>query len=337
MIEALDYIEMLRPGLYVMELEETSGKGKDKYLSSFREVRLEDMRELNRLERRDEKPFEVVEEVSVLNEKIYSLYGRPIVKSLVNETTAELNRTMHPLRLQRWFFSDLNPMMRPLSAMATTVKSGRKPVSEDNPFRRLEAAWSDMITGSLNMYRDLRDAASEAAFFQIYGSMIALGVSGDVKLGQAAEAKLDPREHPFIKETLARIEKGGFPEALARIGAILGRFAGAIPLTRLEMGEEVVRQDKVLSKLTEDERRELVSEAGVMALLEPERTLHALPLLLTKKEDRDRVMSFLNWGLALEGITKEQRDMAGRIIDVIKAGTSPGAPAGKGRKKAPAG
>ncbi|MBP1721372.1 MAG: hypothetical protein H6Q50_884, partial [Deltaproteobacteria bacterium] len=41
MIEALDYIEMLRPGLYVMELEETSGKGKDKYLSSFREVRLE--------------------------------------------------------------------------------------------------------------------------------------------------------------------------------------------------------------------------------------------------------------------------------------------------------
>ena len=335
MIEALDYIEMLRPGLYVMELEETSGKGKDKYLSSFREVRLEDMRELNRLERRDEKPFEVVAEVSALNEKVYSLYGRPIVKSLVNETTAELGRTMHPLRAQRWFFSDLNPMMRPLSAMASTVKAGRKPVSEDNPFRRLETAWSDMITGSLNMYRDLRDAASEAAFFQIYGSMIALGVSGDVKPGEAAGAKLDPREHPFIKETLARIEKGGFPEALSRIGALLGRFAGAIPLTRLEMGEEVVRQDKVLSKLTEDERRKLVSEAGVMALLEPERTLHALPLLLTEKEGRDRVMSFLNWGLALEGITKEQRDMADRIIDVIKAGTSPSTPAGAGKKKSP--
>ncbi len=41
-VEALDYIEVLRPGLYVMEMEETSGKGKDRYLSSFREIRLED-------------------------------------------------------------------------------------------------------------------------------------------------------------------------------------------------------------------------------------------------------------------------------------------------------
>ena len=68
-IEALEYIEMLRPGLYVMELQETSGKGKDKYLSSFREVRLEDMRNLNRLERRDEKPFEFVAEVSLTERK----------------------------------------------------------------------------------------------------------------------------------------------------------------------------------------------------------------------------------------------------------------------------
>ena len=76
-IEALDYIEMLRPGLYIMELEETSGTGKDKYISSFREVNLEDRRKLNRLERKDEKPFEVVAEVSVMNEKAYALFGGP--------------------------------------------------------------------------------------------------------------------------------------------------------------------------------------------------------------------------------------------------------------------
>jgi pimeloyl-ACP methyl ester carboxylesterase len=335
-IEALDYIEMLRPGLYVMELEETSGKGKDKYLSSFREVRLEEMRELNRLERKDEKPFEVVAEVSALNEKVYALYGRPIVKSLVNETTAELGRTMHPLRAQRWFFSDMNPMMRPLSAMASTVKAGRKPVSEDNPFRRLEAAWSDMITGSLNMYRDLRDAASEAAFFQIYGSMIALGVSGGVKPGEAVGAKPDPRGLPFVQEALARIEKGGFPEAVARIGALVGRFAGSIPLTRLELGEKIVSQDEVLSKLTDDERRALTSDASVMALLEPERTLHALPLLLPGKADRERAMFFLEYGRKMDGITKEQIDMIDRIIKLIKPEASGDKPAGAGRKKASA-
>ena len=42
-----------------------------------------------------------------------------------------------------------------------------------------------MITASWNLYRDLRDAGSEAAFFQIYGSMIALGSSGDVQTGHS--------------------------------------------------------------------------------------------------------------------------------------------------------
>ena len=135
-VEALDYIEMLRPGLYVMELQETSGKGKDKYLSTFREVRLEDMRNLNRLERRDEKPFEVVAEVSLMNEKAYALFGRPLVKSMVNEKTAELGRNLHPLRVQRWFFSDFNPVMWPVAAMASTVKAGRKPVEAGNPWQQ---------------------------------------------------------------------------------------------------------------------------------------------------------------------------------------------------------
>jgi hypothetical protein len=317
-IEALDYIEMLRPGLYVMELQETSGKGKEKYLSSFREVRLEDMRELNRLERKDEKPFEVVAEVSLMNEKAYSLFGRPIVKSMVNEKTAELSRNLHPLRMQRWFFSDLNPIMWPVGVMASKVEADRKPVTDDNPFRRLEEMGSEMITASWNFYRDMRDAASESAFFRIYGSMIALGASGDVKTGPQPLTKPDSRELPFVKEALAQIEKGGYPEALARIGALTGQFAGAIPLDRLQMTEEFFRSDKVLSKITEDEARRLRSEAGVMVLMEPERTLRALPMLLAKKEERELVMALLEkWGMTLEGITKEQRDMVGKITAVL--------------------
>ena len=326
-IEALDYIEMLRPGLYVMELQETSGKGKDKYLSSFREVRLEDMRNLNRLERRDEKPFEVVAEVSELNEKAYSLFGRPIVKSMVNEKTAELGRNLHPLRMQRWLLSDLNPIMWPVGEMASKVEADRKPASQDNPFRRLEEMGSEMITASWNLYRDMRDAESEAKFFQIYGSMIALGASGDVKPGLQHEAKPDPRDLPFVKDALAKIETGGYPEALVRIAGLVGRFAGTIPLMRLEKASEIVRSDKVLAKITEEDMRLLRAQAEVMALLEPERTLRALPLLLHKKEDLERAMSFLEWGLNLEGLTKEQRDEIGKITAVLsekKAGAGAG-------------
>jgi pimeloyl-ACP methyl ester carboxylesterase len=327
-VEALDYIEMLRPGLYVMELQETSGKGKDRYLSTFREVKLEEMRNLNRMQRKDEKPFEVVAEVSVLNEKAYALFGRPLVRSMVNETTAQMGRTFHPNRSQRWIFSDFNPVMWPVAAMAQNIKANRKTVEPGNPWRKLEAIGSEMITASWNLIRDMRDAASESLFFQIYGSMLALGASGDVKPAPAVEEKPDPREMPFAKEALAQIEKGGYPEALARMGALLGQYAGPIPLNRLAMTDEFIQSDKILSKISEDEARRLRSEAGVMALLEPERTLNALPKLLSKKEDRERAIQILEWGLALEGITTEQRDMGQKMMDLLKSGNST---AGKGK------
>ncbi len=333
-IEALDYIERLRPGLYVMDLQETSGTGKDKYLSSFREVRLEDMREFNRLQRKDEKAFEVVAEVSLLNEKAYSLFGRPIVKSMVNEKTAELGRNLHSLRVQRWLLSDINPIMWPVGVMASKVEANRKQAPQDNPFRRLEEVGSEMITAFWNFYRDMRDAESEAKFFHIYGSMIALGASGDVKTGLQPQQQPDPRELPFVKESLANIQKGGYAEAAARISALVGRFAGAIPLLRLEKAEEIVRSDKVLSKLTEDQMRHLRSEAGVMALLEPEFTLHALPKLLSDKEDRDRAMSILEWGKSLEGLTKEQLDMIGQIIAVLSEKEAVAGAGNSSKKKA---
>ncbi len=325
-IEALDYIELLRPGLYVMEIEETSGQGRDKYLSSFREVRLEDIRKLNRLGRKDERPFEVVAQVSSMNERAYALFGRPLVRSMVNETVAEMGRTLHPMRAQRWSLSDYNPFMWPVAAMASAVRKDRRPASEDNLFRRLESRWSEMISGSLDLYRDLRDATREATFFMIYGSMIALGATGNGKTGLRPETKVDPREVPYVIEILAGIEKGGYPEAVARIGALVGRYAGAIPLYRLEMAEDFIRSDDKLSRLSEDDLRRLRSEAGVMVLLEPEHTLKALPRLLSDPGDRQRIVSLLEWGMSLEGVTREQREMGKTIIELLKAegaGVSP--------------
>jgi len=333
-IEALDYIEMLRPGLYLMELKETSGTGKNKYVSSFREVTLEDRRKLNRLERKDEKPFEVVAEVSVMIEKAYALFGRPIVRSMVNELTAQLGRTMHPMRRKHWFFSDLNPMMWPVAAMAPAIKAGRKPAADDNPFRRLEDAGSEMITASLNLYRDLRDASSESVFFQIYGSMIALGATGDVKFGPPPVATPDPRQLPFVRTALAAIEEGGYKEALARIWSLVGQCADAIPLQRLEMADKILRSDEKLSKLSEDEMRRLRSEAEVVALLEPERTLRSLPLLLAKPEDKKRALSLIALVQSRVTLTQKQQDMVGKIIALLSAKEAGAVAGNASRKKA---
>jgi hypothetical protein len=311
---------MLQPGGYIMEIEETSATGKDKYLSTFREVSLEELRKHNKLERRDEKPFELVNEMSLLNEKAYAIYPRPFVKRFVNEKTAEIGRKMHPLRVQRWLFSDRNPLMWPVSPAASAVKSNRKPVKEDNPYRKLEETFSEMMTASLNLYRDLRDAASEAAFFQIYGSMITLGALGDVKPVIEPDAKVDPRKLPHVKEALTAIDKGGYAEAVARIGSLTAQYAAPIPLYTLEKASELVRSDEILSKLTEKQIRRIRSEAGVLALLEPEATLQALPKLLADPGDRRRALEVLQWGLKLDDVTAEQREILGRIQEVLSGG-----------------
>ncbi len=315
--EALDYIERLRPGLYVMEIEETSGRGKNTYASSFREIPLEELRKMNRVERRDEKPFELVAEVSAMNEEAYVLFGRPLVRKMVSEPAAQMGRTLHSLRAQRWIFSDSNPAMWPVEILAPAVKADRRQSSEDNPFRRLEGMWSETIKGCWDLFRDLRDGFNESAFFQTYGMLNAMGAPAGMVHEPLYDETVESRELPYVQDALAAIDRGGYPEAIARIIDLVGQYAGRIPLYHLERKDVFVRGDKVMSALSEEQLRQIRSDAGIMVHFEPERTLEALPLLLTDKRDRERVLSMLDKWMSLGGVSREQRDMVQRIKDLL--------------------
>jgi pimeloyl-ACP methyl ester carboxylesterase len=318
-VEVLKYIESLRPGLYVMEIHEVKGSnGKAEYEVTLEERRLEDLRRLNRLERRDEKPFEVVAEVSALTERAYTLFARPFVRPLVNEGTAELGRVFHPLRWQRWALSDLNPLLWPVPALASLVKAGRQAAPRDNPYRQLEKAVSGVITAWLDLYRDLRDAGMEALFFQIYGPAAIAGVVPEAA-PETGAAMRDPRELPLVRDALAAIGTGGYPEAVALIGALIGRGAGRIPLARLELVERFIRGDEVLSRLPADALRRIRAEQAVVAELEPERGLQSLPRLLADPADRQRILALLDEAVAAVEPTPEQQAMLDRIRGALGA------------------
>jgi tellurite resistance protein len=321
-VEVLKYIESLRPGLYLMEIEETTGpNGRSRYDVSIEERRLEDLRRINKLERRDEKAFEVVAEVSALGEKVYSLFVRPFLRPLVNEQMAELGRLFHPLRWQRWALSDINPFLWPLPAMATAVKANRKAAPPENPYRRIEKASSDTIIATLDLYRDLRDAALEAMFFQMYGPLAVLGLVED-SAGVAGLAVSDPRELPIVRDALAKIGKGGYAEAIALVGALVGKGAGRITPARLELVDRFVRSDKVLSRLPAEEVRRIKSEQAVIAELEPERGLESLAKLLADPKDRRRALAVLDEAVAAVEFTTEQQAMLDRVRAILggKAG-----------------
>jgi pimeloyl-ACP methyl ester carboxylesterase len=316
-VEVLKYIESLRTGLYLMEIEETKlSDGKSKYEVTIEERRLEDLRRINKLERRDEMPFEVVAEVSALGEKAYSLFVRPFLRPLVDEWMAELGRVFHPLRWQRWAVSDINPFLWPLPAMATTVKANRRAAPPENPYRRIEKVASDAIIATLDHYRDLRDAALEAMFFQIYGPPAVLGLVEE-PAGVTELAVSDPRELPLVQDALAGIGKGGYPEAIALIGALVGKGAGRITPARLELVDRFVRSDKVLSRIPAEEVRRIKSAQAVIAELEPERGLASLPKLLADPADRKRALAVLDEAVAAVRFTAQQHAMLDRVRAVL--------------------
>jgi pimeloyl-ACP methyl ester carboxylesterase len=297
-VSVLKSIEALPPGLYAMSIHERKAKdGKVEYDVDFEERRLEDIaKRLNRFERADEKPFEAVAAVSEFNQRAYELFAQPLVQSLSNEMTAKLARQFHPLRFQRWAFSDLNPWLAWLGPAAKMVKAQRQPLEPDAPTRKVEAMASEAISASLDYYRAVRDAMSEAMFFQTYGNVFSMYLADKRAADERkAERIAEPRDLPFVKEALAAIETGGYAEALARVGALLARRGAPLPLERLAMKQELMSDyKKLLPDLEPHEWRRVRGEQDLIVRYEPERALATLPLLLRDPADREKLVTLVN-------------------------------------------
>jgi hypothetical protein len=224
-----------------MQITEKKSNGeKPAYEVSFVELRLEEIvARLNRFKRADEKPFEATNVVAEYNQRTYELFGRPLVQSFANEYGAKLSRLFHPLRLQRWAFSDLNPSLWWLAPAAQAVKAQRQALGPDDPARRVESTVAEITSACLDFGRALRDTAAEATFFQVYGNIFAAYLGEEHAAGTEAQPT-DPRELPFVKEALASVDKGGYAEALARVAFLMAHKDEPLPLSRLHLAQELL-------------------------------------------------------------------------------------------------
>ena len=328
----LKSIEALPPGLYGMQItEKKDSGGKTAYEVNLVELRLEEVvTRLNRFKRVDEKPFEAAKVVSEFNQRAYELFGQPLVKALANEYGAKLSREFHPLRFQRWALSDLNPFLSWLAPAAQAVKAQRQALATDHPARQIESTASEMLSASLDCYRALRDAVAEATFFQVYGNLFTFYL-GDERDPEAVAPAVDPRELPFVKEALASIDKGGYPEALARVAFLMAHRDEPLPLSRLQLAQELIEEYRdLLPDLALDEARRIGGVQEIIARYEPDKAIETLPVLLAKREDRDRLFTLLERVLADKRVQRiqpsaEQTAMLARIRRALDwAGRRPG-------------
>lgn len=290
-IGLIDRIATLPPGLYAMDIVEESGPdGEPVYTASVTERRLEELCQLNHFERHDEIPFASVELVSELNERLYQLTLRPWLRALSNPASAALLRAFHPLRLERWSWTSLNPASAWLPYARNWIEANRQPVAEDHPLRRLENQWAQAVTAGFDLFRDLRDSRMEHLFFSTYAPLALAGVRNEHPLLDAThgEAHLPPVEllRPHLLE-------GGYREAVARTWLLLGQALPVLPLPGLGEAQNFLRQDPDFAGLDDDELRSVFQGQSALVWRLPEESLQTLRQLLAPGQ-LERLVGFVD-------------------------------------------
>jgi len=174
-LESLDEIEALKPGLYEMKIDNPTGNPdchKHDYSVHF------EPREVSDISERRENPVEManVRRVSEQNEAAYKLFVSPWITAMSNPASAELLKRMHPMRVSRMVFSDeYNPWMKMVHAFAGGIRKNRRPLPAKDPALLAERALFAAVGQQIKSSRDLRDHATAALFKTVFGEIPNLG------------------------------------------------------------------------------------------------------------------------------------------------------------------
>jgi len=318
-VSVLKYIQALPPGLYGMHINETVGAdGNVEYDVTLHERRLEDLKRLSKNDRVDEKPFEAVEALSDLNERAYELLLRPLVRETMPEWLGKVMREWHPLRVQRWWFSDRNPILAPLPALAAAARMYRRPRADDNLGRSGEHLESEYVNAALDLYRDVRDAASEAAFYEVYGNLLSLSMADQRAAMRSRRTTIDPRALPAVRQVLDEIDQGGLPEAIIRTGILIVKAGGGKRrLAQMEHTRQLLAPTGVLRDIDEDHFRRLLHEETLVVEFEPKLAKSSLPKLIHSASDRQKLNVFFDWLETDAGLDARQQALLADLRKLV--------------------
>ena len=192
---------------------------------------------------------------------------------------------MHPNRVRFAAFSDRNPIMQPVKALAETVRASRKPVSADNPFLAMERATSTWITSCLEMFGEFRDAMTETIFLNTYGSpllqsLVGLGVQQATPVHAERDLVREAHEARLRAELQGRFDVGGPEEAALRALIYIRLADGSIDERGFAVLKQIRASRPAARRISLARFKEILREQYLLVRLDQERALDALPKLL---------------------------------------------------------
>jgi hypothetical protein len=292
-------IDLLPPGLYEAVITEVNEDTENpqlihgKYLFRLEPRTLDALRALGTNSAEDERRFATVAKVSEVNLGLYRAFAGKMLRAMVPEVTARALRELHPHRLRFALFSDRNPMMWPVKALAAQVRSVRRVVSPGNPLLGLETAISGWIASTLAAFGSARDAMTEAVFLNVYGNPILqalVGLGPQVAEEHHIERDLVREEDQARarSELEQRFEVGGFEEALARALIYVRLAEGSADERGYAMFEAIRATRPAELRMGMEELKRVLREQFLLLSLDEQRAVDAIPKLLPRSTEERR-------------------------------------------------
>ena len=306
LIQCMDLIDLLPPGLYEAVITDADPAAKDsklvngRYRFALERRTLNDIRALGGNDAEDDRRFATVARLSEVNESLYQTFVRPAVRAAVTPGLADAIRQMHPNRFGFGFFSDRNPFVAAIAPFAEAVRQNRRPAAQNNPMFAIESLASVWIETSLKLWGQTRDTLVEQFFLNLYGSPLLQSLVGL----NAENADLHRRiERDVTREAIANriradlesaIDRGGVVEAFVRCVAYVLEPIGEVDDRGFAALQEVSRL--VPPEYVPDHARfrEIVRQQFLIMHLDEARAIEALPKLAATAENRRLVLESLH-------------------------------------------
>ena len=333
---AMDMIDLMPPGLYeavitgIDEDIENPELIQGSYLFSLENRTLDAIRKFGGNSPEDDLAFATVARLSEINQGIYSTLMRPAVRAMVTETSAQLMRRSHPDRLRFEMFANENPFMRPVADWAEAVRGNRRPASPDNPFLAFERMMSDMVTSGLEMWGKARDTATEAFFFNTYGSPFLQAMVG-LRADETSVSRRTGRD--VAREAAAkqaavhleqRIDQGGLIEAAVRALIYVRLPEGKVDERGFAALKQISAELPAAKRVGLARFKEIVKEQYLILLLDAERAIAALPKLLpANRRQCEEALALVRRVLAARGPVPEEGRRRLERVEAVFAGPPP--------------
>jgi pimeloyl-ACP methyl ester carboxylesterase len=317
----MEMIDLMPPGLYEAVISEVDAGTEHpdlihgKYLFRLETRTLDDIRALGANSDEDNQRFAAVARVSEIGHGLYRTLAQPAMRAMTTQQSAETMREMHPSRLRFAMFSDKNPMMQPVKALAESVRADRKPVAPNNPLLALEQVASTWITTWWEGYRQVRDATTEAAFLGVYGSPLLQAMVGLGTQHAPSERRIDRELVREADEAMMRVELerrfevGGLPQAVLRALIYVRRPQQSVDERGFAALQAIRAMQPVNNRMSMAELKACLKEQYLLVRLDEERAVRAIPRLLPDSDQARRAaLDALRQVLGARGALSEESE-----------------------------